>query len=103
MTIASQTKSITFTAVNEGIDFGPTPRHVVGMTFQGTGLTAGHRLVVRDTATPGSGNILADYLVEAASDNADLFTGHPPQRVSGLAIDNLAVGGTWVLTATVLI
>jgi hypothetical protein len=103
MTIAAQTKSITFTAVNEGIDFGPTPRHVVGITFQGTGLTAAQRVVVRDTATPGSGNILADYIIEGAADNADLFTGHPPQRVSGLAIDNNTVAGAWVLTVTVLI
>ena len=101
MTVAAQTYSVTFTAVNEGTTL-VGPRLLVGLTFQGTGLTANHRLVVTDSATPGAGSILADYIVEAAADNADLWGGRTPQWVSALSIANNTVGGTWVLTAFIL-
>ena len=95
MAIAQAGKSITFTAVNESILWPGDVREIVGMTFQGTGLTATHRLKVTDA----KGTILADYLVEAATDNADLWAGRPPQIADGgIVITNNAVGGTWVLT-----
>lgn len=101
MAIADQGRSITFTAVNEGVDFGGFAKEIVGLTFQGAGLTAGQRLVVRDNATPGSGAILADYLTEAATDNADLWAGRQPQLATGLSISNNTIAGTWVLTVFV--
>lgn len=103
MAVAKSGASVTFTAVNEGIDFaahGFPLVEVTGMTLQGASTTAGHRLTVRDTATVGSGNILADYLIEGTSDNADLWGGRTPQMVKGLSIDNNTVGGTWVLTVS---
>lgn len=95
----------TLTAVNEAITL-PQRMEVVGMTFQGgvsggSALTAGQRLVVRDSATVGSGGILADYLTEGTSDNADLWAGRSPRIVSALSVDNNTVGGTWVLTVFV--
>ena len=101
MAITLQGRLITFTAVNEGIRFGGSRRTLLSLTFRGTGLTAAQRLTVRDTSTPGTGNIVADYTVEAATDNADLWGNRKPQRIAGLAIDNNTVAGTWVLTATI--
>lgn len=103
MAIAQQGRSITITAVNAGVSFGGDLREVVAMTFQGATLTAGNRLVVRDTGTVASGNILVDYLVEAATDNADLWGGREAQQVKGLSLDNNTIDGTWVLTVTVRI
>jgi hypothetical protein len=97
MAIARQARSITFTAVNEGYAFGALVK-VVGMTFRATGATAGQLRQVRDSATPGAGSILADYVVEAATDNADLWVGRQPQIVDALSISNNTVGGTWVVT-----
>jgi hypothetical protein len=97
MAITLKGRSITFTAVNEGITLA-NELEIVGMTFQGSGLTAGQRLQVTDSATPGSGNVLADYLIEAATDNADLWTGRLRQQVGALSIANNTVAGTWVLT-----
>lgn len=97
MAIARQPRAITFTAVNEGIDLGEQTE-VVGITFQGSGLTAGQRVLVRDHATPGSGSVLADYLTEAAIDNADMWVSRKSQQVQGLSIANNTVAGTWVLT-----
>lgn len=100
MTIAIQGRSVTFTAVNEGITFDQM-HEVLAVTFQGTGLTAGQRVTLRDTATPGTGNVLADYVTEAAIDNQDLWSGRPAQIVKALALDNNTVAGTWVLTVTI--
>lgn len=103
MAVLKAGRSVTFSAVNEGIDFaahGYPFVEVTGMTFQGASTTAGHRLSVRDTVTPGSGNLLADYLIEATSDNADLWGGRAPQVVKGLSVDNNTVGGTWILTVS---
>lgn len=98
MAIARQPRSITFTAVNEGITL-PAKMLVIGMTFQGAGLTVAQRITVRDSATPGSGSILADYVTKvAASDDNDLWGSKPPQIVSALSIDNNTVAGTWVVT-----
>lgn len=101
MAVTPSGRTVLMTAVNEGIAFPPYfGKKLIALNFQGTGLTAAQRLVVRDTGTAGSGNVLADYIIEAAADNADLWGGRTPQLVSGLSIDNSAVGGTWTLTAT---
>lgn len=101
MAIASQGRSLTFTATNEATQELPNLMEIVGMTFQGTGLTADQRLTVRAGAVIGSGSILADYIIEGTTDNADLWNGRQPQAVRGIAIDNTTVGGTWVLTVMV--
>lgn len=106
MAITASGRTITMTAVNEGYAFPPyMGKKLIGLSFQGgvsggSALTAGQRIVVRDTGTVGSGNIIADYLTEATSDNADLWGGRTPQIISGISIDNNTVGGTWLLTAT---
>jgi hypothetical protein len=103
MALAQQGRSITFTAITDKVDFGGLLYNVVAMSFQGGvggALTAGQRLVVRDTGTVGTGNILADYLTEGTTDNADLWGGRNPQPVKGLSIDNNTLAGTWVLTVT---
>ena len=92
---------IAMSATGDVITFPPgMPRKVVSMTFQGTGLTAGQRIVVRDSGVAGSGNILSDYQVEATTDNADLWNARQSQLARGLAIDAGTVAGTWVLTTT---
>lgn len=101
MAKAQQGRSFTFTAITDAVDFGGLLGKVSAMSFQGTGLTTSQRLVVRDTGTIGSGNILADYLTEGAADNADLWGGRPPQLAKGLSIDNNTIAGTWTLTVTV--
>lgn len=101
MAITSQGRSYTFTAVNEGVTFPPYfGKKLIALSLQGTGMTAAQRLVVRDTGTVASGNILADWVVEAANSNADLWGGRTPQIVSGLSIDNNTLAGTWTMTAT---
>jgi hypothetical protein len=101
MAVAKQGRSITMTAITDTVDFGGLLFNVVGMSFQGTGLTASQRLLVRDTATIGTGNILCDYITEGTADNGDLWGGRKPQPVKGLSIDNNTIGGTWVLTVSI--
>jgi hypothetical protein len=98
MAIARVGKTVTLTAVNEAIDLSGTFARIVGMTLRGTGLTAAQNLVIRDSAAVASGQVLVDYAIEAATDNADLWGGRPPQFVRGLAVDNNTVAGTWVVT-----
>lgn len=101
MAVTPLGRTVTMTAVNEGLAFPPgMPRKLIALFFQGSGLTAGHRLVVRDTGTVASGNAMTDYLIEAATDNADLWGGRPGQLMAGISIDNNTLTGTWVLTAT---
>lgn len=101
MALTTQGRSYQFTAITDKIAFPPyLGKKLVALSIQGSGLTAGNRLQVRDTGTVGSGNVLADYLIAAATDNADLWGGRSPQIVSGLSIDNNTIDGTWVLTAT---
>jgi hypothetical protein len=97
MAMLRQGLSITITATNDLVDLGDLVE-IVGLTFQGTGLTAAQRLVLRDGSAVGAGSLLADYVVEAATDNADLWTGREPRIVRYLAVDNTTVDGTWVLT-----
>ena len=98
MTITAATYSMTFDATNAGTTLAG-PRLLVGLTFRGTGLTAAQGFIVRDNATPGSGSVLADYVIEAATDNADLWGGRQPQWITALSLDSTTVGGTWLLTA----
>ena len=97
MAITTKPISVTFSASNDGVAF-THPREIVGMTFQGSGLTAGQQMTVRNKSTVAAGSILADYLVAAAIDNADLWSGRKPQYVNGLSMDNTTIGGTWALT-----
>jgi len=79
MAIARQPNSLTFTATNDGVAFA-VPVQVVGASFQGTGLSAGQQVTLRDSGTPGSGSVLADYdAVQASWSSADLW-GACPQR-----------------------
>lgn len=97
MAQTQQPLSLTFTATNDAVTFHER-RLVVGMTLQGSGLTAGHRLTVRNKGTVGAGSVLADYLMAAAIDNADLWGARRPQAVKAISLDNTTVAGTWVLT-----
>lgn len=97
MATTIQRLSVTFTATNDAIDL-QGQRLVVGMTFQGSGLTAGHLLRVRNKATVGQGSLLADYIIEGTPDNADLWAGRVPQMVAALSLDNTTLTGTWALT-----
>lgn len=91
MAVTRQGSSATMTAVADALT---GIFYLTGINFQGTGLTAGHRLRILDTG----GSAIADYIVEAASDNADLLSGRPAQHWDGLRIENNTVGGTWVVT-----
>jgi hypothetical protein len=97
MAITQSLLSVTFTATNDSVTLG-WARPVVGMTFQGTGLTSGQRLTVRNKATVGAGSILADYITETTAENADLWVGRERQRVYALSMDNTILAGTWALT-----
>lgn len=65
-----------------------------GISFQGTGLTAGQRVLLQDD----DGDTIADYQTEAAIDNADLYGGRKPKFYNGLKLASGTVAGTWVLT-----
>ncbi len=97
MAIVRQPNAVTITATNDGLAF-PVPVEVVGASFQGTGLTAGQQVTLRDSATVGSGSVLADYAVQASSSSADLWGARPPRMVEGVSLSNTTVGGTWVVT-----
>lgn len=94
MAITYQGRSITFSATNEATPAGMDLIEVVGMMFRGTGLTADQQLLVKDR----DGNILADYNIEGAADNADLWGGRKPQIANGISLANTTVAGTWTLT-----
>ncbi|MGH9256591.1 MAG: hypothetical protein ACRD3C_18680 [Vicinamibacterales bacterium] len=97
MALQADALSVTFDAVNVGVNLGRL-RTVGGVTFWGTGLTPGQRLTLRTKSQPGEGSKLADYVTAAALDNADLWAGRAPQQVRMLSLDNLPVDGTWALT-----
>jgi len=99
MAVTEQPKSSLHTAVNEGLSFGGRPRIIDGISFQGTGLTAGQRITVRDTSTPGTGTILADYVTQTTIDAADLSPKGPKQCL-GVSIDNNTVAGTWAVAVS---
>ena len=90
MSVERKGKSITMTADADaftGVLF------IAGMTFQGSGMTAGHRLRVTDTG----GSVIADCLMEAATQNFDLWNGREPDFYQGLLVEDFP-GGTCVLT-----
>lgn len=94
-------RMVTFTATNDGVAFPPLAgRKLIGLSFQGTGLTAAQGFKMRDTGTAGTGNIIADHAIAAANESADLWGGRTPQILAGIAVDNTTVGGTWIITAT---
>jgi hypothetical protein len=86
-------RSITMTATGDEYTGIVCP---IGINFQGTGLTAGQRVLVTDSA----GSVIADYITEGTSDNADLLNGRPldGQFYQGIKIAAGTVAGTWVLT-----
>lgn len=91
MPVVSEAKSITFTADNDAIT---RKVRMIGLTFQGASLTVGQRLRITDS----HGSVISDYLVEAATDNADLWSG-PPAYYDGITIEDGPAAGTWVVTA----
>ena len=102
MAVTLAAHSVSMTAVADATSFAGgnvgNSRQVVGMSFQGTGLTAGQRVSVRDSGTAGVGSLLADYAVTGTSAYQDLWGGRLPQMVTGVSIDSGTVAGTWVLT-----
>lgn len=93
MAVAREGRTITMTADGDAIDAGNV-FFVNGVTFQGATLTAGQRLRLTDA----TGDVICDYLVEAATDNADLWNGRPAQYANGLLLEDGPADGTWVLT-----
>ncbi len=94
MAVTRQGRSITMTATGDeatGVIFP------IGLNFQGTGLTAGQRLLVTDSG----GSIIADYITEGTSDNADLLNGRKGLGYQGIKIAAGTLTGTWVLTIVV--
>lgn len=91
MAVTVTGRVVTLTAVG---DATPLLADVVGITFQGTGLTAGQNLIVKDA----NGSPLADYVIEAATDNADLWAGRTPMFVKGVGVPSGTVAGTWKVT-----
>jgi hypothetical protein len=90
MSVSRKGKSITFTA---DADTYATPVFVAGLTMQVSGGSAGDRLRVTDSG----GSVIADYLVMAATDNADLWAGRGPQFYDSVLIEDFP-SGTCVLT-----
>lgn len=91
MTVARLGSSITMTAVADAYTGVVS---VLGLNFQGTGLTAGQRLLITDT----DGSVIADYITEGTSDNADLINGRDAHFYTGIKIAAGTVAGSWVLT-----
>lgn len=70
---------------------------VAGVSFSGTGLTAGDTFELTDTA---GDTIFGQYRVEGTTDNADFWNGRPSKMYVGLKVKSgsLANGGTWSAT-----
>lgn len=69
--------------------------YIEGINFQGTGLTAGQRLLITDTA----GGPIADYITEGTSDNADLINGRDAcLGYQGVKIAAGTLAGSWTVT-----
>jgi len=90
MSVTRKGKSITMTA---DADAYPGVVFIVGLTFQVTAGAAAQRLRLTDTG----GSIIADYMVEAATDNADLWNGRDGMFFDGLLVEDFP-SGTAVLT-----
>ena len=91
MAVTRQGRSIQMTATGDAYTGVIFP---IGLNFQGTGLTAGQRLLV--TATDGS--VIADYITEGTSDNADLLNGRKGLCYQGITIAAGTLSGSWVLS-----
>lgn len=83
--------SIVFDAVADV--YAAQAAFVAGVTFQGSGLTPGQNVILTDD----DGSIVVDYLVDDATDNADLWNGRAPMFCYGLKMSG-TVDGTWALT-----
>lgn len=93
MSVTQTAQSITMTADDDAItDERGQPFEVVGLSFQGTSLTADQRLRLTDGVST-----IADYIVEGTSDNADLWAGRVPQKFHKLKVED-GPSGTWVVT-----
>lgn len=66
---------------------------IAGITFQGTGLTAGQNVILTDDQD----DPIVDYLTAGTSDNADLWNGRESKFYHGLKMSG-TVDGTWKLT-----
>jgi hypothetical protein len=90
MAVTRKGSSITMTADADayaGIVF------VAGLTLQVASGTPGDRLRLTDAA----GDVIADYLVTATTDNADLWGGKEPKCYQNLLVEDFPTG-TAVLT-----
>lgn len=92
MAVTRLGRTITMTADADSIAAG-NYFFVSGMTIQVTSGVAGDRLRVTDAG----GSVLADYLVEGATDNADLWNGRAPVFCDGITVEDFPTG-TAVLT-----
>lgn len=95
MAVTRKGRSLTMTADGDSVAAGQL-FFVSGLTFQGSGLTTGQRLRLTDQG----GDVICDYLVSAATDNADLWNGRPPAFYDGLLLEDGPAAGTWVLTVS---
>lgn len=91
MAVTRTGNSIEMTALGDAV----TGRlFIVGLNFQGTGLTASQRLTVVDTG----GSTIADYITEGTADNADLLNGREGRWYDGVKLAAGTVGGSWIVT-----
>lgn len=101
MAITQAAKTIKLTAINESLVFAQ-PVRIVAMTIIVLGGTVGNRIQVRDGAPVGSGNVIADWIVDVANTNGDLWGAKPSKIVNAISIDNNAFAtGTFELTVFV--
>lgn len=92
MAAATRTgKAIMFDAVSD--TYAAQIVSIAGITFQGTGLTAGNNVLLLDDGN----DVVVDYVIPAATDNADFWAGRVPQFYHGLKMSG-TVDGTWKLT-----
>jgi hypothetical protein len=91
MAVTRSGSSIAMTALADAVT---GPLFIAAINFQGTGLTAGQRLLIQDTG----GSTIADYLTEGATDNADLIAGREPKFYDGIKLAAGTVAGTWVVS-----
>jgi hypothetical protein len=87
MSVTRKGKSIVMTA---DADAYPGIVFITGLTFQGESLTAGDRVLLHDTG----GGVIADYIIEAALDNADLWAGRTQgEFYTGLLLEEFPASG----------
>jgi hypothetical protein len=90
MAVTRRSRSVQFTASGDAVtDF----LKVAGLYFDGTGLTAGQQVIIRD----GNNDIVATYTVMAANDSSTNLLAEC-QKMRGLNVTG-TIGGTWTVTA----